>query len=836
MKNRLKLFCLSLLLYFTAQAQMPKWCIAPHLVDFTGSGPVIATSSLIPSGSWNPSNAAFDKTGNMLFYVRNGQITTPGGVDVGIAIPVSNEIAVVPVPGHCTRFYVIGINKASFGPVYLYYSMVETSGGISIVSGFDNLNLGTVGNEFAALAVSKLRPGKQRFLFTIGRMSPGIPFGYGGANRFLITPSGIRFDTIVADIVGMGWLNRPFEVELYENPSTGSMKLAWGGSYYSSEQMVHVMNLNSSGNFTSYSSASITGLQFVNGLEFFDNGNKLFVCHDNSTPANRGVLVANLISGTSSLISGSTAYAQSQIEKAIDGKYYMVSSTGVLSSVDPSTYAISSTSLNVGDPKLPDQVDDENYIGTNFKAELIARDNTMDIGIEPHSTSDMWASPDIWNRRNTTGSMFVHQNPGYISADGLGNLMKMRVTNIGCSNSAPSYVKMYWTLGSTGEHWPNSWNGSQMVGAAPGGGELTLSSGYSTYTPGSGYAVPALPPGADAVISAKWFPPDPATFASSLVPPDAAICFLGRIDDPLQDPMFDERSSPTTSITGNVYRNNNIVTRNTTLINLNGQFLLAPPPRTSSVLLHSYLLSSHLFDVSFSAISQSSVAFGGLGTITLTVDDNLWNAWIQSGQLSEGLFVSNPQLHELTVTDLTNAVLRGISMNPGDNMRVTLGFALKQPTQITETYGFRISQERSDWQPSEERYGSSCEFIVSTNAPYESDTSFWDQDSLMMLQKGTTGIQTTSRNKVSETLVVIPNPSALDAMVKLQLTGQETVVSVKITDLSGRVIKQIMPDTKYLNKGELTIPVVTSDLGNGIYLVQVQTSKGLRTAKLNVLH
>ncbi len=833
MKNRSKLFCLSLLLCFAAQAQMPKWCIAPHLVDFAGSAPVITTSSLVPAGSWNPSNAAFDKIGNMLFYVRDGEILTPAGAAVGTPIPVSNEIAVVPVPGHCSRFYVIGISTAPFASVYLHYSMVETSGGISIVSGFDNVNLGTVGGEFAALAVSKLRPGKQRFLFTIGRMSP---VGFGGANRFLITPNGIVFDVVVANINSMGWNNKPFEVELYENPSTGSMKLAWGGSYYSSEQMVHVMNLNSAGNFTSFSSASITGLQYVYGLEFFDNGNKLFVCHDNSTPANRGVLVANLTSGTSSLVSGSTNYSQSQIEKAADGKFYMVSSGGILTSIDPTTYAISSTSLNVGNPKLPDQVDDENYIGTNFKAELIARDNSLDIGLEPHSTSDMWASPDIWNRRNTTGSMFDHQNPGYLSSDGLGNLMKMRVTNIGCSNSAPSYVKMYWTLGSTGEHWPNSWNGSQMVGSAAGGGELTLSSGYSTYTSGSGYAVPALAPGANAVISAKWFPPDPATFASSLVPPDAAICFLGRIDDPLQDPMYDERSSSTASISGNVYRNNNIVTRNTSLINLDGYFLLAPPPRTSSVLLHSYLTSSHLFDVSFSAISQSSVAFGALGTVTLTVDENLWDAWIQSGQLSEGLIVSNPQLHELTVTDLTNAVLRGISMNPGDNMRVTLGFGLNQPTQVTETYGFRISQERSDWQPSEERYGSSCEFIVSTNAPYESDTSFWEQDSLMMLQKGTTGIQTTSRNKVSETLVVIPNPSALDAMVKLQLTGQETVVSVKITDLSGRVIKQITPDTKYFNKGELTIPVVTSDLSNGVYLVQVQTSKGLRSAKLNVLH
>lgn len=836
MKKFNVLFYLSMLLCLTTQAQMEKWCIPPYLVDLSGPPPTptIATSSLSAGSYLTSANAAFDKTGNMLFYVRSGEIVTPAGAVVNaFPVPLSLEISIVPVPSHCSRYYVIAIGyDVSGGPVDLYYTMVETAGGISVVTGFNNVNLGVVGNGKAGLAVSRLRADRTRYLFTVGGSA---------VQRFRITDSGINLeDGLMHNISGLG-NNQAVDVELKENIATGTMKLAWGQTTWTvgTPNYVHVLNLTSLGGpILPLNNYAIPGLRGVYGLEFYGySGTHLAVGQTSSTD---GIALIDLSTSTVSVLPSSSSYAGSQIETAPNGRIYVLGSSKELAIIDPGAGTITNTSLilssysGIFENTLPEQINDEDYITANFRAQLMARDNYSDVGAEPFEPTpptDFVSSPDLWNRRDSLGDSLVHQNPGYASTT-FGNLMKMRVTNIGCMPSTTSYVKMYWTLASTGESWPGSWTGAVMYGTQPAGGQLTLSSAYSTYTSGQGYAVPALNPGQSAIISAKWFPPSPTSFPSGTVSDPVNICFLGRIVDPLQDPMYSELPVAA-SINHNVTFNNNIVTRNTYLANLPGNFKVAQAPREISLLVQNYLSSTQLFNINFAALLQSDLAFANLGTITLKVDNALWSAWVQGGQQASGLTVSNQQTHEFTVTNLSNAVLYNVSMNANDAMLVTLGFVLNNPTLTTNTYRFGITQERSDWQQGEERYGSPCTFIVDI----VQDSTGGGQDSSHMKKQTSTGVQSIEvEQALSQKLIVYPNPSANEAIVKLELAEQESVLSVKITDISGKLIKQITDTKTDKTRGDQSIHIITSELPNGVYIVSVQTTEGLHSAKMNVAH
>ena len=195
--------------------------------------------------------------------------------------------------------------------------------------------------------------------------------------------------------------------------------------------------------------------------------------------------------------------------------------------------------------------------------QLIIRDAVNDAGIQPNPSTDVWTSPDLWNRRDNNGNPNDNQDPGYGSGT-LGNLMKVRIKNIGCATSQQSYVRLYWTLGQTGEHWPNSWNGVEKINNVAAGAEIQ--GGNWTV---SGYVIGPLAPGAETIVQGKWFPPNPASYVDpnqpsqpSPVASNAMICFLARIDDPAHEPMYSELSSATTSTGHNIRFNNNIATRN----------------------------------------------------------------------------------------------------------------------------------------------------------------------------------------------------------------------------------------------------------------------------------
>jgi hypothetical protein len=84
-------------------------------------------------------------------------------------------------------------------------------------------------------------------------------------------------------------------------------------------------------------------------------------------------------------------------------------------------------------------------------------------------------------------------------------------------------------------------------------------------------------------------------------------------------------------------------------------------------------------------------------------------------------------------------------------------------------------------------------------------------------------------------LQMVPNPANNEANLMLELDRPSQDVSVTLTDISGRV-NQLLYSNLSMNAGVNSLPVNTSALPAGIYLIQVKTEFGLVTAKLSVVH
>lgn len=813
-----------------AQSQSPKWIVGSSLLDMTGPSPTLA-ASLTGTGSEPASNAAFDQNGDLLFYVRGSRVFNSSNTLVGTVGPasyVAREIAVVPVPGVCNKFYIIMLSAP---PVcmtcnaHLFYAVAQVNG-TSVSLTATDVNLGYVGT--AGLAVSKLRQDKTRFLFTVG----------DGIRRFVISSSGIGSPTTLSTTSG----TQPAEVELFENPNNGTMKLA-----YTTYDILTVQPLTNQGTLTGSSySANIGGLDKVYGFEFASEYSIAFggQYHNAQFQTQYGLGVFNY-SGTPSVsyIANSSDYYQSQIEaaggKLYTSKAYVVSGTtqgyklGVINAAALTVTEVSGLLLPSiemsGRRLLPDQVDNEDYIATNYKVDLIAHDASDDVGLEPNPSSNIWSSPDIWNRRDNVGSPDDNQDPGFQGNGSLGNLMKMRVQNIGCRGSVASKVKLYWTMGATGEHWPSSWNGSDLINGVAAGGELTLSSTYSTYN--NGYDVPALTPGASAVIMAKWFPPSPVDFGLD-INSHPMICFLGRIDDPAQDPMFDEVSSSSISTGHNIKANNNIVTRNSNLINLPGIFLVVPP-RGGVIFVHNHEEQQMTFDLGFHAFTDADLDFKNFGHVTLQLDPKLWDSWIRGGRSAEGLEISNPEAHEVTVTDLGHAVLHNIVMAPEEYLSVQPMFQLNDLTDEKKNFTFVLTQDKTKYREGEEKYGSDCLFNVTVNGVEESDNEGSDDPINRVTAQSMAPVNGLQVEKV-QGLVVSPNPAT--SSITVRYTASEgTALLFRIIDMSGQVVKSVRAG-KCMGKGAHQQVISVSDLRSGNYIVELVTQAGTQSARIVVSH
>lgn len=319
---------------------------------------------------------------------------------------------------------------------------------------------------------------------------------------------------------------------------------------------------------------------------------------------------------------------------------------------------------------------------TSNDYELASRDSYVDMMDEPNCQTfvdphEIWYlhSPDIWNRHNNDW-IPVPENPEYFSG-GAPNYLTARIRNIGCAaynDADEAVVHLYWTLASTGEEWAHDWISSHVPaaggGTVPGGGSITGASPI---------AIPDLEPGSSYLARQAWYPPNPTTFEGS--PTDVVLCFLSRLIEPAKinyGITFTEMS-----ISGfNIARNNNIVSRNTHLVNLGRK---QAKKQTVRIYVNNADNTTRLFSLDMFTDRDVHLHFAGntseYAYVGLKMQSGLFSRWAAGGY--KGSYASYDINTETVYYDpATPLRLDSIALDTAEKYYVDIGFTLRDDVPI----------------------------------------------------------------------------------------------------------------------------------------------------------
>lgn len=417
-KRFLNAFASGLLLAFfllnpnISQGQKLRWFIPPYNVNTTSSV-FLTTSAPVSYTTTTPyfqSDAAYDDFGNPLFYVMDYGIYNSAGTWAA-SLPTyydpslnyepcsapdatsdqysrmytnpTGEMAIVPVPGQCNKYYVIyGMYSQAMGGNALLYVIVDVSGTTVTMSGTNVVNLGPApyfcgtktnatlistfsGEVDVEFAVSKILQfgAEDRYLFTAAR---------DGISRFTITNSGIGSkQTLMSSLVN----NSTYSLTDYDfaamdiDLSNDQLKLVWASGMatsYTSDRNLYEMTLNTTYGYSSVKRYTCSTL--VYGVEYDATASRLYA-------STTGGVYYSLTSGSSmsTLVTGTSAsYEQSNLEQLRNGNIAVCNKTNNTIQqikLTGSTYSIVNSTVpaycNVN-PKtiyrLPNQVDGDSYL------------------------------------------------------------------------------------------------------------------------------------------------------------------------------------------------------------------------------------------------------------------------------------------------------------------------------------------------------------------------------------------------------------------------------------------------------------------------------------------
>ncbi len=480
--------------------------------------------------------------------------------------------------------------------------------------------------------------------------------------------------------------------------------------------------------------------------------------------------------------------------------------------------------------------------------DLASFDNAADVGAEPYFPNtinwNVWMSNDIWNRKTSNGLSLTPENPAY-SPIPKHNVMRFRVKNIGYVVSQPSYARLYWAIGATGESWDtnpnpitpplttakNSWDGSKCImnpitnTCVTAGGELKdVSNDFNPnaqpYVPSKGFPIPPLQPGQEYIIDANWHPVNPSAFGDPAIIKNPMICFLGRIND-IYDPMYGEyATSPSTPFSNNIKNNNNIVTRNTTVVRM-GRY--EGFYDFFSVYAGNNTKTDIPFNLHFGEITTNGSPFENIGLVKVKLDELLWSKWIAGGASGNGIQIYNTEKRELLINP-TSAQLNNITLKAGEYRALSFSFGLKADNTNISDYQFTFSQRLSSNPDSE--YGSVCNFLVALNGAEESGVPLCDE--------GKDCTTSAPANSFKGDLTLSPNPSTENTALNFELINENSI-TVAVADMYGKIVKTLA-NNQYYKAGMHSIRFSTSELQTGVYVVAVSANNEKRSIQLIVKH
>lgn len=465
--------------------------------------------------------------------------------------------------------------------------------------------------------------------------------------------------------------------------------------------------------------------------------------------------------------------------------------------------------------------------------DLMVRDDDADIGTESYTAANEFFSPDLWVRRQNDG-LTTHQNPDFVSINGNANKVFTRVQNVGCINSSPADLRLYWTRARTHETWDDHWlhytnpsapnnftiwptnGGSQR----PLGGEITIVDPTNGASASNPVTLPVIGPGQTHVISpVDYFPPNPIWYKNDgdpIVAVDGAIhpaiCLLARIESSA-DPMANEHNPR--DIVFNVRDNNNIAARNTYVTN-DPAFIIGPSPNGNynygwtSYAVNNPTGTVEIVDLGLGVHSDDTEnPFQEYGNVNIALSNGLWAAWQAGGFKGSGIQMIAPGLVRLT--DPVNGRLSDIRLNPGDDFQIAFQYDFFGSAAVNEdlVYDFELTQY-----------------------PTGSQTAMGSPNHMITIVERQTNKQATPNpvNVDIQDLKAYPNPAGGATTISFTLK-KASEISLILRDLQGREVVRLA-NRETFSTGQHSLPLSLESLASGTYFLHLQTPNGLLTQKI----
>lgn len=454
------------------------------------------------------------------------------------------------------------------------------------------------------------------------------------------------------------------------------------------------------------------------------------------------------------------------------------------------------------------------------KHDLAMRDSYVDMMEEANRQAsffardwDIWTSPDVWNRQ-TDDDILTQENPEFKSTP---NYVYARVRNVGCKPSpTSSRLRLYWTRASSGENWSGDW--TTKDDAADGGGPLVPAGREITPVDSSnpflsGIPIPAIQPGDEMIFKYPWYPTNPELYEGK--PKNVAVCLLARITesgwtDPDGTIHWFGMTIPEVSeekVTVNVRNNNNIVTHNMMLTNINPldkrtdeRFLtVANANNTAQIFNFEFSTQRAIF-------SHFAGDFSSLGKVTLSLG-NLYDRWESAGSL--GVYASkNPDTKSVTFDGANTLLLEGIELNPEEQFIIKVQFELHGSVTSVEETSTHIFHARQFLQNSPDEVYGAVNYTLTVSPGNSNNYRVTKEDS-------SSNILVNSNFKVS------PNPTKGNLRISYQ-GENENPANIIVTDMVG---KKVMSEQITFSPG-LTKEINLSRLSTGVYLINITNENG----------
>jgi len=461
-----------------AQSQNNVWSLAPNYYNNVtipslpnGPNPGLDYSGQAAS---NVHNAMQDANGNLLFFMVDDQIFDKDGYLIdyvysnSIAVKGTAEIAFVPDPVNCQKYYIIAAGRQNYAvgqsdklpylatldlsqPNNYYpsrlgvleYTNSGTSSSIaSITPNFTGWNQSSGKQGGCFVAASKVRNDNSRLVF----ISNG-----NGIFRYKIDANGFNYDNYflqwgpthfnqmamrgemeLAELPNGNYrIAAPFIYELFTPPGTIDIKFA-----------VFTAELDASGTlvpgtnnllFFTYTNSDVFR-PYIHGLEFSPDGNILYITHDNSSlhpnpieyyDFNNQGLGVQILNVTNAL-----DFKSSQIELGKDGKLYFATSNRLatlsnpnipnpanwINNAQPISYSfnyegVSTPDYNLKTYILPDQIDGMDYVSHFFaNTQCCLLSSFFDAEIFTATTNSTWTPGTLSNPfGSTSGDVLIEK-------------------------------------------------------------------------------------------------------------------------------------------------------------------------------------------------------------------------------------------------------------------------------------------------------------------------------------------------------------------------------------------------------------------------------------------